>query len=216
MKKILTILFALSTSLLLQAETIEERAISKSEVRLLIGDMFWESLIWHNAPHADRTGWPAGDYTENTDYGWTPHLGLEYQYRCNRWLSVGLQADYQQTVWKTRHYNNRNELTGTDKQTFYNISILPTVRFTYFHHPYVNLYSSIGLGLDINGGTETDLRGKNIAYGAALDIAVLGLSAGKDHWFGSVEVGGLSALKDKGTIFMMASRILTFGVGYRF
>ena len=214
MKKILTILFALSTCLLLQAETIEECATRKSEIRLLIGDMFWETLVWHDAPHANTTGWNT-EFTEKTHYIWTPHIGLEYQYRWNKWLSFGLQADYQQTFWNSNHTDVIGNVTTTP-QTFYNVSILPTVRFTYFHHPYVNLYSSIGLGIDINGGSETDIKGKHTACGAALDIAILGLSAGKDRWFGSVEVGGLSALKNKGTIFMMASRIVTVGVGCRF
>lgn len=216
MKKFFIILLALSATLFTYAETVEERATRKSEIRLLVGDMLWESLIWHNAPHANYTGFPDRDYIENNHYGWTPHLGLEYQYRWNDWLSFGAQVDYQQTVWKTQHYNNQNTLTASESQTFYNISILPTVRFTYYHHPYVNLYSSIGIGIDINGGTEKDIYGKTTACGVALDIAVLGISAGKDRWFGTIEFGGLSAMKNKATIYMLASRIVTVGVGVRF
>lgn len=202
----------------MRGEMVEEIIDRPHEVRLLIGDMQWETLIWHNDAHGVYTG--AGDPTttfyEKTKYAWSPHLGLEYQYRINYWLGVGLQADFQTTTWHLMGYNNMDKLVSDERQYFYNLCFLPTVRFTYFHHPYVNLYSSIGAGLVINGGSEKDLHGNNTAYGGALDIAVLGLRAGKDNWYGSIELGGLSALKNKQTFYMLCSRIFTVGVSYTF
>lgn len=204
--------------MLLLAETREERAASPHEVRLLVGDMLCESLIWYDDARADYTGvaGPGLVFSERHRTFWTPHFAGEYQYRLNDWCSVGAQLDFQYTGWRRELYNSLNEEVGNTREHFYNLCLIPTVRFTYFHSPYVNIYSAVGLGLDINGGTETDIHGKHVAVGAALDMAVLGLSAGANNWFGSIEVGGLSAMKNKGTIFMFASRILTVGVGYRF
>lgn len=217
MRKLLIVLGLMLPTLLL-AETKEERAASPHEVRLLVGDMLCESLFWYDDAHADYTGLGSASsvFVEQQHTFWTPHFAGEYQYRLNDWCSVGAQVDFQYTGWHRVTYNTMNAEVDNTREHFYNLSFLPTVRFTYFHSPYVNLYSSVGLGLDVNGGTETDIHGKRVAFGAALDIAVLGLSAGANNWFGSMEVGGLSALKNKGTMFMMASRILTVGVGYRF
>lgn len=212
------ILFVLILPALLMAETKEERAASPHELRLLVGDMLSETLIWYDDAHANYAGvgGPYSEFSERQHTFWTPHFGAEYQYRLNDWCSVGAQVDFQYTGWRHVVYNNLNAEVANTREHFYNICLMPTVRFTYFHSPYVNLYSAVGLGVDINGGTETDIYGKHVAAGAALDIAVLGLSAGANNWFGSVELGGLSALKNKGTMFMLASRIVTVGVGYRF
>lgn len=217
MRKII-LLVALLTPILMQAETRVDRLVSPHEVRLLVGDMFFETLLWNDDAHANHTGMggPTTEFVEKQHTFWTPHLGGEYQYRLNDWCSLGAQVDFQYTGWQRVVYNNMNVQTGNTRECFYNLSILPTVRFTYLHHPYVNLYSAVGLGMDINGGTETDIHGNHVALGAALDIAVLGMSVGANHWFGSVEVGGLTALKNKDTMFMLASRILTVGIGYRF
>lgn len=211
-------LILLLCPLLGAAANNEDSSTSAHEVRLLVGDMLSETMFWYDDTHADYTGMGGEHslFSENQHTFWTPHVACEYQYRLNGWCSVGAQLDFQYTGWRRVLYNNMNAQVGMTREHFYNLSILPTVRFTYFHSRYVNLYSSVGLGLDINGGTETDIHGKHVALGAALDMAVLGMSVGAHGWFGSVEVGGLSALKNKWTMFMMASRIVTVGVGYRF
>ncbi len=218
MKKLFLMALLFVVPIMAHSETEEDRKEHPHEVRLLIGDMLFETLMWHNDTHGNYMG--AGNtqsrFYEKQDFGWTPHFGLEYQYRINRWLGVGMQVDYQHTLWNNLTYNNQNQIVEKEAQNFYNISLMPTVRFTYLHHPYVNLYSAISLGIDINGGSEKDIHGRNVACGAALDIAVLGLSAGDKNWFGSIEVGGLSALKNKNAMYMLCSRILTVGVGYRF
>lgn len=218
MKRFFLLILSSLLPFFLMAETIEERQNSPHELRFLVGDMLSESVFWFDDAHANYTGigGPASIFPEKHNTFWTPHFAGEYQYRFNKWLGFGLQLDFQYTGWRREEYNNQNDLVSSQKEHFYNLSILPTVRFTYFHHPYVNVYSAIGLGLDVNSGTETDIHGKHTAMGAALDIAAVGFSAGKDNWFVSAEVGGLSAIKNKGTIFMVVSRILTIGAGYRF
>jgi hypothetical protein len=93
---------------------------------------------------------------------------------------------------------------------------MPTIRFTYFHHPYVNLYSGLGIGMDINGGTETNAYGFHNDIGAAINLTVFGVSANYDRWFAAVDFGGMYALKNKNTIFLLSSRMINVSIGARF
>lgn len=195
------------------AETQLNRSMHPHDLRIGVGDMLFETLIWHNGQHPNYSGAEPGTYQERQRCRWTPHLMVGYTYRVNRWLGVGLQADFQHTAWEDRYYNNTNVLVDKQQQYFYNLSILPTVRFTYLHAKHVSLYSSISIGLNINGGSETNVRGQNTVCAVGIDAAVLGMNIGKERWFGFVEVGGLSSLRGQNEIFLLMSRIVTAGVG---
>lgn len=190
----------------------------KHEIRLTFGDCLWESLIWHDDAHGYYQG--VGDassiFYERQHYRYAPHAELDYHYFVNSWFSAGVGVDFQYTAWHLNGYNNKNELSYSSKENFYNVCIIPAVRFTYFRSTYVNIYSSIGIGMTINGGTETDINGKNTAIGAAVDIRALGLAIGKDHWHGTLDVGGLTALRNKESIYMVCSKIIQLGVSYTF
>ena len=108
------------------------------------------------------------------------------------------------------------ELSRSKDHYFYNLVFMPTVRFTYFHHPYVNLYSGLGFGMDINGGTEQDAYKRYTDVGAAINLTVFGISANYKNGFMAVDFGGLFALKNKNTIFMASSRIINVSIGARF
>ena len=99
---------------------------------------------------------------------------------------------------------------------FYNVVLMPTVRFTYFFHENVNLYSGLGIGLDINGGTEKNAFGKKTEVGAAVNITLIGVSANYDRWFWTVDFGGMYALQNTNKIYMASSRIINVGFGARF
>lgn len=217
MKKLAIILLLLMPTLLM-AESREEMEANKSEFRLTIGDMFFETLIWYDHPHTNYTGagTPTTEFTEDHKFAWTPHFGIEYQYRVNWWCGIGMLVDGQYTGWQRVRYNNQNVETYRTKENFYNLAVIPTVRFTFMHTQHVNLYAGLGVGVDINGGSETDLKGKHTAAGAAVNITALGIRAGNGHWYGSAELGGLYALKNMNAIYMVSSRILTVGVGYTF
>ena len=93
----------------------------------------------------------------------------------------------------------------------YNLVFMPTIRFTYLHHPNVNLYSGLGLGMDINGGSEMDGWGRKTVVGAAVQFTVIGLSANYERWFWFADFGGLYALRNGNTIFMTSSKIISAG-----
>ena len=173
--------------------------------------------MWHN-PTSIVTNLPASwNQTYHENYRHHQHIWLEYQYRFNYWFSLGGMVDVSEVGWDIVTRNGQGtELARKRNNYFYNLVIMPTVRFTYFHHPNVNLYSGLGVGLDINGGTETNLKGKHTDVGAAVQITVIGVSANYDRWFFTFDLGGLTALKNTNAIYMACSRMLNVGIGARF
>jgi hypothetical protein len=93
---------------------------------------------------------------------------------------------------------------------------MATTRFTYLHSKYVSLYSGLGVGLNINTGSELDYRGRKTVLAPALNLTVLGMSVGDEKWFGAVEFGGLYSLMNMHEVYLTGSRMFTLSVGRRF
>lgn len=198
------LLFLLSILLLpCMAETIEERATLKHEVRVGWGDMLFEKAMFHPS---------ASGVNANTDnYRYTGHIFAEYQYRYNDWFSFGGQIDYDQAFWRVR-----SDASSAPDHTYVNLAIMPSCRFTYFHRPWVNLYSAFYTGLNINTGTELNYRNQNTGYGLAIGGSILGVCVGRDHWYGTAEWGCLCAFANLNEVYKMFARSLFVSVGYRF
>ena len=199
------------------AETKWDHINQRNEIRIGWGDQLFESLIWHNPTSIVKT-MPA-DYRQvyHENYHHDQHLWLEYQWRQYHWLSFGGMFDMSEVHWDDVTRDGAGVEVGRDPgHYFYNIVFMPTVRFTYFHHDYVNLYSGIGVGMGINSGTETNGYGQTTDVGAAINVTVLGVSANYKNWFCFFDLGGLYSLKNGNTLFMVSSRIMNFGLGVRF
>jgi len=179
----------------------------RHEVKLGWGDMLFESAMQYEFTHI-------GKPNTRIDY-LTGHFFAEYEYHWLSWLSSGMQIDFFQMGW-----HDRRELksdSNAKEHNYYNLSFLPTVRFTWFHSEYVNLYSAAMLGLCINGGTERDaMTGRKTVCYPAFGLTMLGCQVGKNGWYGAVEWGGLSALLDTNYIAMASARILSVSVSYKF
>ena len=206
MKKLLLVLFCI-LPLALMAETQTDRMWRPHEIRIGYGDPMFETMVWHQSPTY---------FTLETTYGYhfTGHILAEYHYRHNEWFSYGGQIDYQQ-VWWTKEEPGDDEFVYSDAN-FFDISLMPTIRFTFFWTEWVNLYCGFGAGMLINGGTEKDYRGRKVALAPVLDFSLLGISVGKDVFFGTLELGGMISLIDSNSIYMLGSRIFTATVGVRF
>ena len=168
----------------------EENAALKHEVRIGWGDSMYESAVFYNS-------------YSRSNYRYSGHLFGEYQYHFNHFLSAGLQLDWEKVSWNDGEY-------------FTNLSILPDVRFTYFHRPWVNMYSGLGIGLCVNSGTDVDYKGRTTACSPCVGLTAFGISVGRNGWFGSFEIGGLNALVGTNEIYMAGSRLLSISFGYRF
>ena len=189
----------------------------RHEVRVGWGDQLFESLMWHNPLYRVRTMPASYRQLYHEDYHHDQHIWAEYQYRHKGWFSFGGMADISFVHWDDVMRNGLGEELARDKgHYFYNLVIMPTIRFTYYHHEYVNLYSGLGVGMDINGGTERDSRGRRTVVGGAVNLTVFGISANYNRWFWTVDFGGMFALRDANTIFMAGSRIINVGLGARF
>ena len=189
----------------------------RNELRIGWGDQLFESLMWHNPTHVYRQ-LPV-DYRQvyHENYHHDQHFWIEYQWRFKHWFSLGAMVDWSDVRWDDVTRNGAGvEVAREGGHWFYNFVIMPTIRFTYFHHPNVNLYSGLGIGLDINGGSEVNGAGRKTDVGAAANITVFGVSANYQRWFWTVDFGGLYALKNANTIFMASSRIINVGLGARF
>jgi hypothetical protein len=189
----------------------------RHEMRIGWGDQLFESLIWHNPVYRIKTMPASYRQVYHEDYHHDQHIWVEYQYRHKGWFSFGGMTDISFVHWDDVTRNGLGEEISRDKgHYFYNLVIMPTIRFTYLHHEYVNLYSGLGVGMDINGGTETDGLGNHTVVGAAINLTVIGLSANYQRWFWTVDFGGMYALRDANTIFMLSSRMINVGFGARF
>lgn len=188
-------LFAAILALPLTAIDKETGNSVHHEFRIGWGDMMYETAVYHNTNH-------------RFDYKYTGHIFAEYMYRPSYWFAVGMGADFEEVLWTDASLGRG--------RNYWNLSLLPTLRFSWVHKPYVNLYSSLSPGLCINSGTETDIKGRKTALSPALGLTLMGIQIGNAHWFGTIEVGGLNALMSAQEIYMAGSRIFSVSLGYRF
>lgn len=219
-KYIIALCFAcLAVSAQLDAQTKDVTSeFSRHEVRLGVGDMLFETMIWHNQVHKSYAGSPAEIlYPEKRGYSFLPHISGEYSYHLLPWMSLGCALDFQQTYWRTEYFNSADDrVKESVKENFFNLCILPTIRFNYFRREHVGLYSALAVGMDINGGTEKNGRGQKTVVGAALDLRPIGVIFGAEHYWGYVELGCLNALKSKDEMFLLCSEIVRIGLSYKF
>lgn len=209
----------LAVSVQLDAQTKDVTSeFSRHEVRLGVGDMLFETMIWHNQVHKSYAGSPAEIlYPEKRGYSFLPHISGEYSYHLLPWMSLGCALDFQQTYWRTEYFNSADDrVKESVKENFFNLCILPTIRFNYFRREHVGLYSALAVGMDINGGTEKNGRGQKTVVGAALDLRPIGVIFGAEHYWGYVELGCLNALKSKDEMFLLCSEIVRIGLSYKF
>ena len=189
----------------------------KHEISVGVGDMLFETAIWHNQVHREYGPIGSGiDIFENTGYSYTPHLFIEYYYRVAEWLNIGFDYDFQYTSWTEDHYNAAGEKTLSSPGKFYNLCLMPSMRFNYLNKKHFNLYSTISVGLDVNGGTNADCFGNKTVVGAAADLRLIGFKFGGGHCWGFVDLGLLAALKDQNTIFLLGSELCRVGFSYKF
>lgn len=173
------------------------------EIRVGWGDMMYESAVFYNNRFKDG-------------YRYTGHIFAEYIYNVKGWLGVGVNADFEEVMWRNTELAREDSPALGEKGNFWNLCAVPTVRFTWLDKPCVRMFSSVGAGLCVNGGTETNAAGKKTVLAPAVSLTLVGLSAGKGHWWGNFEIGGLNALLGGQEIYMIGSRMFSASLSYRF
>lgn len=187
--------------LLLLALPGRAQAPFRHEVRLGWGDMLFETMAFHaSSTHQFPGGKPTTfPYQENRDYGYTGHFFAEYRYHLLKWLSLGMQADFQGIFWTTeKNFRSKN----------YDLTLLPNVRFTYFRSEWVRLYSGLGAGLLIAWDNE-----RNTETAPAFSLNLIGVQVGKGPWSGSFEINPMISQKGD-NIYLVGARIFSVSVNY--
>ena len=129
MKRLLITLL-LGMAVLCQAAA-QNTSLKRHQVRIGWGDMLFETLAFHNSPsRLDGT-------VKTRDYRYTGHIFADYRYQLSKLIGLGVQTDFQGIFWKE----------GTAPSDNYDLSILPTIRFTYFRSEWVELYAGAAVGL---------------------------------------------------------------------
>ncbi len=191
----------LGTVLLCQAEA-KNPPLRHHLVRLGWGDPLFETLAFHEGA--------AQDFVRKDHFCYTGHFFLEYQYRLNRVVGLGIQTDIEGIFWKETPVDTYHKPTGASVPSRnYDLSILPTLRLTFLNSRYVQLYGGFAAGLMVafDNSRHTELA-------PVVNITPLGVQVGKDAWSGTLELGGLTSLMGANKVYMLGSRLVSVSVNY--
>ena len=195
----LTILIACVAWNTTLAETKETRAENPHELRIGVGDC--------SIYYAQRYSPHPGGYVDAREFDvLLPNIFVEYQYRVNSWLSAGLQVNAIGDVYSDITVGCWGSAIATYSEGW--LHVIPSATFTYFSREWVNLYSGIGVGYAMQIESKNTTR--NIWHTFAAQATLLGISVGKNYWFGSFEAGALFTGRS------FPDRCFNFSVGYRF
>ena len=108
-------------------------------------------------------------------------------------------------------FENIQDIVYTDKEKtmedyrFYtpSVALMPSIRFTYLHKPYVRLYSGLELGACYLWEQNPKVEHPVSQWIFAFNVTPLGLQAGR-KWYGMLETN------------IWTDAIVKIGVGYRF
>ena len=210
MKKLIALISIILCTLALHAETNENRKENPHEIRIGIADDLFLRGFENITTNDLKLPTPPKGYRQTGsqahNYRSTGHLYIEYHYRINHWLSVGANFDTRTSLWKRTDYSicALESITSTRDQHTLGLTLMPTVRFSYYNTPYASFYASVGVGAYMRmyeNYIETILP--------VLDVCYFGVSLGKNHWFCDLELGGAP-------IPFLLDRLFRFNIGYRF
>ena len=232
MKRVFFILAAL-LPLIATAETKEQRLESRHEIRIGIGDPLiarawigggagwggasdydlWARTFGQNVTDAHsilKDGRVAEQRGKSHMLG---HIFLEYQYRINTYIGVGLKTDMIHFWRDWNIYNGYHERVGTATSGEFYMDFVPMARFTFLHKEYVNLYAAAGIGFSM--GCNYNYPPTADDFWVKAEATLFGVSIGKNGFFGTVE------LFDIGIGFVpfpfgYSTQFFTASIGYRF
>ena len=240
MKRLLLVLAAL-LPLIASAETKEQRLESRHEIRIGVGDPIiarawigsgagwtgasnydlWARTFGQNVTDAHsilQDGRVAEQRGKSHMLG---HIFLEYQYRINPYIGVGLKTDMIHFWRDWDIYNGYHDRVGTATSGEFYMDVVPMARFTFLHKEYVNLYAAAGIGFSMSCDYNYPLSADDVWLKA--EATLFGVSIGKNGFFGAVEILniGCSFGNMSGNYFFTfplfySTQFFTASIGYRF
>lgn len=197
------------------ARTKEEVMARPYEIRVGWADQLFEQLFWRNEMPYVMAESQSRVYKQN--YRYKQHYWAECQYSLAPWFSAGLTLDHSCVHWDNVKLNGAGvELDRNSNQRFYNILMMPSMRITYMHKTNLEIYSELGLGLDLNGGTERNEKGRRLSLGFCGDLRPIGVRYNYKAVFVSADIGGTFAMRNTDHIFLVMGRVFTVSAGFTF
>jgi opacity protein-like surface antigen len=206
MKKIIAITIILLCSLVAFAETQENRKENPHEIRIGIAECLSAWTLQTPGYFSDVQFDKGYVLTVNANYDhfYTGFLFAEYQYRVNKWFGIGANLTIL-GMGNTEFYREKCQVEDyyTEKRNYgAMIYLMPVARFTYLNKKNISLYGSLGFAPGI------DIYENKCNFTWAVDFTYFGMSIGKGHWFGDIELGG--------AVPLLLTKMLRVSVGYRF
>jgi len=196
MKKILSVILMLGCVLMVSAE---EKPAFTNEIRVGIGDPIMP-ILWATSSTPTH---------KNKAYG-PGEIFVEYTYNISEHWAVACQLSMLPLVF-TDQYEELG-ITYKDKYYDFHFSLVPKLRYTYWQNDLVGLYSSLGIGASYD---YMEWRPERHDLGAVFDVTALGVSVGRNHWYGSFELGAMVHLFDAEE-YVPVTKVISASIGYRF
>ena len=134
----------------------------------------------------------------------TPALFVSYFYQFKNWFAFGGTVNYVGN-YSTTYNIYEQKIAGSYGSTF--LSITPTIRFDWLRTKWVKMYSSLGLGVNMQIDKVITNAGSNKYYDSfvlpSYEVTMIGLAVGRTV-YGFVDFG------------MSSNSLSIIGVGYRF
>jgi len=197
------------------ARTKDEVMAKPYEIRVGWADQLFEQVVWRDELPYVMAASQSRTYKQN--YKYSQHHWMEYQQSFAPWFSAGMLVDHSSVHWDNVVINGAGEeLDRYPYQKFYNLILMPSMRVTYYHWPHIEIYSELGLGFDINGGTEKNEKGRRTSLGYGYDFRPVGVRFNAGPFFSSFDFGRTFALRDSDHVFLAFGRIFSASIGYSF
>jgi hypothetical protein len=156
----------------------------------------------------------------------TGHFFLGYCFQVTPLVGVGVETDIVASTDCFHMVNGyRTTVDKHAKNQLIHLTLMPTVRFTYYRQRIVELYSSLGVGYTFSKFTsailiEWGMGVEHDTQGVALSATLFGVNVGNEHWFAEAELGSMCTFPlfwpevTLGPIY--GSRLFSVAIGYRF
>lgn len=195
--------------------TKDDTMSMRHEIKVGWADQLFEQMFWRNEMPYVMSESQSRVYKQN--YRYNQHYWLDYQCSFAPWFSAGMLVDHSSVHWDNVTINGAGqELDRVPNQRFYNLIMMPSMRVTYMHRPHVEIYSELGLGFDLNGGTEKNEKGRRTSLGYGYDFRPVGVRFNSGRFFTAADFGRTFALRDSDHVFLAMGRIISVSVGFSF
>jgi len=202
MKKCLSLVL-LCLSVLCQGANGDQPPVQRHQVRVGWGDMLFETAAFHAGLSA------AGG--EKYDFRYTGHLFAEYRYQISQRIRLGMQTDAEGIFWKEAPRDVLRKPAGpVTPVRNYNVSLVPTFQFRILDTEWVDLWTGLGAGVLIAFDNA-----RQVELAPEVNFTLLGVEVGKGPWTGTLELGGMNALRNANQVYLLGSRLLSVSVNYR-